>query len=256
MSSGQMARAHHPEGGGLAPLVSCLCPTFNRYPDWGYLLEEAVESFLRQDYPRKELVIVNDAPGQHLKADFVAVHVINLDLRLPNLGKKYNEAVSRARGELLMPWEDDDISLPWRISQAVSMLGDADYWKPPQVVYLESGKPPVYQHSVGVRHHASIFRRSAWETVGGYPETNGTQDAIFDNRIRQKCRTAPEGGLPPEEWAYIYRWGVSPWHLSGWSDHDALYARAGEQTIRTGDFLIEPCWRDDYVKLLKRWPPR
>jgi glycosyltransferase involved in cell wall biosynthesis len=30
--------------------VSCLCPTFNRVPLKQWLLEEAIECFLRQDY--------------------------------------------------------------------------------------------------------------------------------------------------------------------------------------------------------------
>ena len=33
------------------PLVSCICPTYNRPPEYQHLVEEAIESFLRQDYP-------------------------------------------------------------------------------------------------------------------------------------------------------------------------------------------------------------
>ena len=48
------------------PLVSCICPTYNRPPRHQHLLEEAIASFLRQDYPNKELIVLNDCPGQEL----------------------------------------------------------------------------------------------------------------------------------------------------------------------------------------------
>jgi glycosyltransferase involved in cell wall biosynthesis len=40
------------------PRVSCLCPTFGR----SAVLGEAIDCFLRQDYPNKELLICNDSP--------------------------------------------------------------------------------------------------------------------------------------------------------------------------------------------------
>jgi cellulose synthase/poly-beta-1,6-N-acetylglucosamine synthase-like glycosyltransferase len=45
-------------------LVSCVCPTHNRPPHYQYLLEEAVESFLRQDYPNKEMIVSTTAPDK------------------------------------------------------------------------------------------------------------------------------------------------------------------------------------------------
>ncbi|MCL4258972.1 MAG: glycosyltransferase family 2 protein, partial [Anaerolineales bacterium] len=48
------------------PPVSCICPTYGRVE----LLEEAIESFLRQDYPgQKELIVLNDYAGQTLHFD-------------------------------------------------------------------------------------------------------------------------------------------------------------------------------------------
>ena len=38
------------------PKVSCICPTFARV----YLLEEAIESFLRQDYKGEKELIIDD----------------------------------------------------------------------------------------------------------------------------------------------------------------------------------------------------
>lgn len=231
------------------PGVSWLCPTFARPPHWQHLLEERVHSFILQDYagPR-ELLILNDCPEQELLCDVPGVRIVNLKDRLPNLGTKYNRMVELAQYDLLMPAEDDDLHLPWAISQAVTMLGKSSYWKPPQVWYCPKGQKPVWKHPVGVRHHASIFTREAWRKVGGYPAVTGSQDAAMDALLRKHCRVAPEVYLPPEEWAYIYRWGVSPCHLSGTRDMVGLWnAQQGEP----GQYVLRPHWRDDYLDMTR-----
>ena len=67
------------------PLVSCICPTYNRPPSHKYLVEEAIESFLRQTYPNKEMVVVNDCPGQDLLCDAPDVRVVNVPERFPTI---------------------------------------------------------------------------------------------------------------------------------------------------------------------------
>lgn len=254
------------------PFVSCICPTFGRYPTFGHLVAEAVESFLRQDYPpsRCELIVLNDCPQQELFMNAgpmrCRVRVINHPIRFASLGEKYNHMIGLAMGDLIVPWEDDDVSLPHRISQAVRMLGEYDYWKPQQVWYVEQGRWSGFgprhdwrwqdskfhwKHAVGVRHHASIFRRSAWARVGGYPHASGSQDAQFDAALRRLCRVAPEGDLHPSEWAYLYRWHVSPCHLSGSADSEKFYQEWGKRPVVAGSFSVEPHWYHDYVSSVK-----
>src|SRR4030095_9083631 len=50
------------------PLVSCIMPTYNRR----LFVPQAIQYFLRQDYPRKELVIVDD--GSDPVADLLPPH--------------------------------------------------------------------------------------------------------------------------------------------------------------------------------------
>lgn len=232
-------------------MISCLCPTFGRGPSELWLLEEAIESFLRQDRPAEsELMILNDCPGQILMSDHPDVRVFNLPKRLPTLGDKFNHLVELARGDLLLPWEDDDISLPGRINQAVAQIGEGDYWKPPQVWYMD-GRGLHWRHAVGVRHHASVFTRAAWEHVGGYPSVSGNQDAIMDARLGGHLLPAFPQGLPPDQWQYIYRWGVSSLHLSGCRDTEAAYRIHGTKPHAEGVFALKPHWRRDYVELVR-----
>src|SRR5215213_10017186 len=150
------------------PLVSCICPTYGRPPDYQHLLEEAIESFLRQTYPRKELIVLNDCPAQELVCNAPGVRVVNAPERFPTLGEKYNAAIAMARGELLAPWEDDDISLPWRLSLSVERLGDADYFNPKHFwTMIHSELRPDPRSSIGL--NLSLFTRVAFESVGGCP---------------------------------------------------------------------------------------
>src|ERR1044071_6158071 len=104
----------------MKPIVTCICPTYGRVGTDLKLLEECVYWFTRQTwYDLAILVIVNDASNQTLICDVPGVQVYNLSNRFISLGMKYNWAVAQCNTELVMPWEDDDISLPHRIQRAV-----------------------------------------------------------------------------------------------------------------------------------------
>jgi hypothetical protein len=227
------------------PLVSCVCPTYGRAPAHLHLLAEAVESFLRQDYAAKELLVLNDCPGQVLVCDAPGVRVVNLPHRCTSLGAKYNLAVGLVAGELVAPWEDDDISLPHRLHQAVERIGGAHYWNPQRTWYLVSGELRR-DHSHGVCHNASIYRKSAWLAAGMYPPLSGAQDAHMDGRLKALGPCPAPLGDDPAEWQYVYRWGVSPSHLSGASDPEAFYRAHAAAPAAPGRYVIEPAWREDY----------
>jgi glycosyltransferase involved in cell wall biosynthesis/Sec-independent protein translocase protein TatA len=236
------------------PLVSCVCPTYNRPPDHQHLLEEAIESFLRQDYPNKELIVLNDCPGQELICDAPGVRVVNFAERFPSIGDKRNAAVGLVRGELITSWDDDDISLPWRLSLSVERLSDADYFNPRCYWYWDTNGPH-FDHSMGYAHNASLFRRTAFEAVGGYPSVSLGEDAALDAAFSGLAHGVdPLKGdkeLTRSEWFYIYRWGVSPVHMSGLLDED-FYREIGKLPVVEGRFHLSPHWRRDYVAETRR----
>ena len=72
------------------PAVSCFCLTYGR-PE---LLEEAIFSFLQQDYAGpKEMIVLNDYADQVLTFDHPEVQVVNVPRRFRTLGEKMNAAV-------------------------------------------------------------------------------------------------------------------------------------------------------------------
>ena len=84
-------------------------PTFGR-ADY---VAESIAMFLEQDYPNKELIIVNDCPGQTLEGRFPNVRIINSPARWQHLGDKRNHAIELSNGEFIAVWDDDDVYLPW-----------------------------------------------------------------------------------------------------------------------------------------------
>jgi glycosyltransferase involved in cell wall biosynthesis len=235
------------------PLISCLCPTFGRCGSpWQHLLEEAVEGFLRQTDVHSELLILNDHPAQELVCHRPRVRVVNHPQRFRTLGEKYNTLVSLASGDLLAPWEDDDISLPHRLELSRERLGKLDYFNPRSHWFLD--RHGLHADRPGaVGHNLSLFRRRAWQAVGGYPAVTGSQDAAMDRLLtghpRVRCRVE-EGPLPLPEWYYIYRWGASPSHLSARRDMQGYYDSLAAAPAAAGRFALQPHWRQDYAALV------
>ena len=81
-----------------------------------------MESFLRQDHPDKELLILNDTPGQKLVFEHPQVRIFNAQRRFPDLSAKIQYMIDRAAGDVFCRWDDDDLSLPWRLSYSLERL--------------------------------------------------------------------------------------------------------------------------------------
>ena len=110
------------------PLVSCIMPTYGR-PKY---VDESVEMFLRQDYPNKELIIVNDCAGQRFTGDYPSVFIANLNSRFDSLGDKRNYCIGIANGSVVAICDDDDIYLPWWLSYSISEMDrlKAQFYRP------------------------------------------------------------------------------------------------------------------------------
>ena len=224
------------------PFVSAVCCTFGRVR----LLEEAVKCFLDQDYPGpKELVILNDLDSQTLHFDHPEVTIINLPRRMHTYGEKRNAIMGMANGEILFPWDDDDIHLPWRMRVSVERLGDEDYFKPARAWTWHGGPLEIGTS----RYHAMCcIRRDFYYASGGYPPQEQSTDTVLHKRMG-----APENGeLSDRELYYIYRWGAGadgvP-HLSG-HQVDAVIKWAHNEAPR-GDITLVPLFQHHYRTMVK-----
>jgi glycosyltransferase involved in cell wall biosynthesis len=272
------------------PFVSCICLTYNRAPDHLHLVGEAVESYLRQTYPadRSQLLILNDTPGQELKVEGYGpyyplssggasgaersdpypgdqtpgIHVLNLPWRFRTLGEKYLAAMGLAQGDILMWWDDDDISLPWRIERSVARLSTptkSDYYNPGGYWYLDASGLH-HDHFMGPGFNCSAFTREGYEK-GVEAEFGMHLDLILTYSFARNkiIRTSvPDSG--PKEWSYIYRWGSNPEHVSGWGIKPTRegdpqgrlgYSERGKRPIVRSSFTVVPAWIQDYERMVE-----
>ena len=220
-------------------LVSCMCVTYAR-PE---LIVEAIECFLRQDYAGpKELVVLNDLGTQELVFEHPEVVMINVPRRFRTLGEKRNALAGMCNGDILLPWDDDDIYMPWRISTSIDRLGEDAYWNS-RSCWFRNGKA-AYRRIQPNCHGTCVFRRDLFRLVDGYPQQDRVTDQLIEGRWREHRKAEV---LADEEIFYVYRWGTNSYHQSA-CQYDQIQGWANKRA-QPGRHVLEPTWREDYVSL-------
>ncbi len=100
--------------------VTCFMLYFGRKE----LAEESIESFLRQTHPDKKLVIINTHPDPVMfneGYDNIEVHNLKSDT-FANLNEKYNYALAQVKTKWFCPWDDDDIWLPFHLTNLIENI--------------------------------------------------------------------------------------------------------------------------------------
>jgi hypothetical protein len=243
------------------PPISCMCLTFGRPQR---ILEEAVYSFLNQDYAGpKELLILNDFAQQTIVFEHPQVTVVNLSERFGSVGEKRNAAAALCRHDLLAVWDDDDIYLPHRLSFSVSHYHpQRRFFKATRAFVLNDGVlsgPSTKQY-----HAAGMWHRSLFDEVGGYRHMGSGEDTDIEIRFKKVIGRGMNYGLiEPCEIYYLYRWhGTQSYHLSGFgrdepghSGNDKVLEYVLRQldqgAIPSGRIVLRPQWTVDYSRLAR-----
>lgn len=231
-------------------LISALCITYGR----PHNLEEAIESFLRQDYPNKELIIVNDLAEQTLIFDHPQVKIFNFKDRFFSIGLKRNKSAELSSGEILTLWDDDDIYLPWALSQFV-----IEFEQNPAVGLIKPDMAWVYIDNILEFRHglaANIaFTKKAFNDVGGFVNIDLGEDINLLDRlvINLTPKRFKNLSLRKEDYAFICVWHRDSYHLSDKENGIFGFTKV-EQYVKSK--LIEPLvvlsphWKHDYVEMI------
>jgi glycosyltransferase involved in cell wall biosynthesis len=223
-------------------LVACLCCTYGR----PRLLAEAIESFLRQTYEPKELIILDDA-GQYrdVHVPWPGVKLVSLPYRFRTLGEKRNTsaAIASAKAEVYAIWDDDDIYLPNHLAVGMELIRECE-WVIPAMVGTWDGNMLRKKANTWLFHGGWLFRRSLFQRVGGYPIMQTGQDQALATRFKRDRAVVTRH----TELTYIYRWGGtgSP-HLSALPKGDLGYQVFHSRVDLAPVSEIQPAWSRDWV---------
>lgn len=209
---------------GDTPLVSCIMPTHNRRA----FVPRAIRYFLRQDYPNKELVIIDD--GSDTVQDLIPA---NEQIRYSpvhqkvTLGLKRNMACEQARGLLIMHWDDDDWHAPHRIRTQVEafLREEAEVCGVRKMLFHEpaTGRTWLYTYPPDqprwLAGGSLLYTRDFWAR-SPFPDVQVGEDTYFIwNHPRERAVTLDDycfyvamihpGNTSPKERTGAY-W--SPWY--------------------------------------------
>lgn len=176
-------------------LVSCIMPTANRR----HLVPVAVASFLAQDWPEKELVVVDDGKESVMDLFFEVPQLKYVHKQNMILGAKRNLCCEMAEGDVIVHFDDDDWSAPTRITDQVNRLVEKDaelsgyhsiyfYDQQHHRVYAYMGTP---NYSCGT---AMCYTREFWEK-NRFPDVRFAEDNALVEIAQNEKKIVSASGL-------------------------------------------------------------
>lgn len=214
------------------PLVTCVMPTADRRG----LVEHAIRYFRRQDYPARELIVLDD--GCDRVEDLIPpddrIRYVGLERRLV-LGAKRNLGCELARGDVVVHWDDDDWMAPDRLRVQLAALEQhgADICGSDHQLYLDPASRAAWLFAYPAGRRAWVagntlcYTREAWER-SHFPEISVGEDTRFI-------------------------WSGAPRRLHAMEDHRfmvGLVHAANTSRKHTGDPWWSPASIDDVEALL------
>ena len=102
------------------PLVSVIIPTYNR----GWILKEAIDSVLAQDFEDFELIVVDDGSTDNTREilDTYGQDIIVLQQANKGVSAARNRGIAEAGGQLVAFLDSDDRWLPRKLSRQVDFF--------------------------------------------------------------------------------------------------------------------------------------
>lgn len=221
--------------------ISVLTLTYKRKE----LLEEAIMSFLMQDYANSEMVIVNDDPDVTYVFNHPKVVVINLKERFKTIAEKFEYAYRNCRGEFIYRLDDDDLLMPNALRKTsidINLNPGFDIYRGNGLYFFSDNK---FEKKCSNVNNGNVFSVSYLNRISFAPKNIGEDvDMVFNqgaNIFNSKQ------GNP----TMIYRWGMSTYHVSSMDESMGKTAleQIKENTENTpGITKLVPTFRSNYYQ--------
>jgi glycosyltransferase involved in cell wall biosynthesis len=184
------------------PLVSVIIPTHNR----GWIVKEAIDSVLDQDFSDYELIVVDDGSDDNTREILGAYGTAITVLQQPNRGVSAarNRGIAAAAGGLIAFLDSDDLWLPGKLKTQVKFFEEnADaVVNQTQEIWIRNGirvnpkkrhhkfSGMIFERSLAlclVSPSAVMIKKSLFEAVGVFDE-NLPACEDYDLWLRISCR--------------------------------------------------------------------
>ncbi len=163
------------------PMVSIVIPCYNQ----AHFLNEAVESVVNQTFQDWECIIVNDGSpdntsevARELISKYPDKKIILAEKQNGGLADARNFGIKNSRGKYILPLDADDKILPEMLENTVDLLENNPEIAIAYTDTIRFGSVndtyPTGEYDlkrlslINILNYCSLFRRKAWEAVGGY----------------------------------------------------------------------------------------
>lgn len=223
-------------------MISVLTITYKRH----HLLEEAIESFLRQPCTDCEMVVVNDNPEVDYIYEHERVKIINCKERFPSIASKLEWGYKQCKHDYIYRLDDDDLLAPWALENVkADILANPGF-----EIYRSSGMyffvNNEFQKEDSNINNGNIYTKAYLDRIK-FPDKSGDEDMYITFR---NDATIYESSL---KHTMLYRWGMATLHISGMGiqPNEVVLAKADEMLDNTtGEIKLNPHFDENYYKQL------
>ena len=173
------------------PLVSVVIPYYNRADT----IDETVNSLKKQTYQNFDVILVDDGSTdgpsiQKLKKlDLSNLRAQIIHQKNAGVASARNNGISHARGEYIICLDSDDYLDPTYIEKCLLLLEtdpnidlattDMNIFGVNNLTYKQGNYSPTHLLDNNMVVTAAMFKKTAWEKVGGYKSDIGYEDWEF-----------------------------------------------------------------------------
>jgi glycosyltransferase involved in cell wall biosynthesis len=162
-------------------------------------LGRLIECFLRQTYPNREMIILDDADDYPTQPCGDRWKLVSIDRRFCSLGAKRNACAALASldADVFLICDDDDILLPWAMAATAHAIQRSQSgWVQPRQAYQPHPNHPdrlIRCETFGrnrphyVDYHSGwSYRRDVFEDMRGYPLAGEDDTPVRDHLVLVK----------------------------------------------------------------------
>jgi glycosyltransferase involved in cell wall biosynthesis len=225
-------------------MISVLTLTYKR----AHLLEEAIESFLKQSPEiESEMVVVNDDPDINYIYNHPKIKIINHKTRFATISAKIEWGYKQCKYDYIYRLDDDDLLTPWALENAkidIQNNPGYDIYRSKGMYYFLDNK---FQEESSNVNNGNIFAKKYLDKIK-FPERITAEDAVivFDYGAKIYISNLKKHTM-------IFRWGMNTVHISGLGDqtNEFILNFVDKNSDNTkGEIKLFPKFLNDYYSMI------